>query len=261
MASDLARNLPASAAIDWLKAGVRDTFNTPASSLAYGLVVFLVSILFVMALYQFGFSYILLPVIAGFMVVGPMVAIGLYGKSRLIDDGAKSVSIPDMLAIKARSPKQLMLVSIMLMLLMTFWLRAAVMLYAIFFGQDPFNGLTETFETLFFTSKGNILLLVGSLVGGGLAALAFALSAFSIPMLVNEKKDTMTAMVLSAVIGWMNKPVVFVWGCLVLILFLLCVATGFIGLIVVFPILGHGTWHAYKALRKEEALAVADNEQ
>ncbi len=257
---DFERNLPANAPFNWLKAGMRDTFASPAASLLYGFAVFLISVVFVGALFRFGFSYILFPVIAGFMVLGPLVAIGLYGKSRLLAAGAPHVSTLEMVSVKAKSPGQLLLVGVVLMLIMTFWLRFAIVLYALFFGLAPYGGFEETVNTLFFTNTGRTLLLVGSAVGGVLAAFSFSVSAFSIPMLMNEKKDTMSAMALSVVIAWANKSVVFVWGSIVLALFLVGVATGFVGLIVIFPILGHGTWHAYQAMRSEEALAAADRE-
>lgn len=259
-ARDFARNLPLSAPFEWLKAGTRDTFASPTSSIMYGLSVFLVSIIFVAALFRFGFSYILFPVIAGFMVVGPLVAIGLYGKSRLLAAGISHISTLEVIRIKAKSPRQLLAVGIVLMLIMTFWLRFAIVLYALFFGLAPYEGFEETANMLFFTDKGRSLLAVGSAVGGVLAAFSFSVSAFSIPMLMNEKKDTLSAMALSAVIAWTNKPVVFVWGCIVLALFLFSVATGFAGLVIIFPILGHSTWHAYSALRHERALADAEAE-
>lgn len=257
---DFERGLSVYAAFEWLKAGVRDTFTSPTSSLLYGLMVFLISVACIAILFRFGFSYILFPVIAGFMVLGPVVAVGLYGKSRMLAAGAHRVSTLEIISVKAKSPGQLLLVGVMLMLIMTFWLRFAIVLYALFFGLAPFDGLEETVNTLLFTTTGRTLLLVGSAVGGLLAAFSFSVSVFSIPMLMNEKKDTMTAMALSVVIAWTNKPVVFVWGCIVLALFLVSVATAFVGLIVIFPILGHATWHAYRALRSEEALADAERE-
>lgn len=257
---DFERGLPAGAAMDWLKAGARDTFASPASSLAYGFAVFLVSIAFVAALFEFGFSYILFPAIAGFMVLGPMVAVGLYGKSRLLARGAGQVSLTEMIRIKPRSPVPLLLVGVVLMLVMTFWLRFAIVLYALFFGLAPFEGVDQTIDTLLFTDTGRWLLVVGSAVGGVMAAFSFSISVFSIPMLMNEKKDTMTAMALSIVMVWTNRPVLLAWGAIVLALFLACVATGFVGLIFLFPILGHGTWHAYRSVRREEALAAAEAE-
>ncbi|WP_262693714.1 DUF2189 domain-containing protein [Kordiimonas aquimaris] len=260
MAKDFARGLPVHAPFDWLKAGVRDTFASPVSSLSYGLAVFLISVAFVAVMFRFGFSYFLFPAIAGFMVLGPFIATGLYGKSRLLAAGAAGVSTREMLSVKPKSPGQLLLVGIVLMLIMTFWLRFAVVLYALFFGLAPFGGLEQTIDTLFLTNTGRTLLMVGSAVGGLMAAFSFSISAFSIPMLMNEKKDTMTAVALSVVIAWMNKSVVFVWGSIVLALFLFSVANAFVGLIVIFPILGHGTWHAYQAMRSEEALVAAENE-
>lgn len=243
------RQLPVRAPFIWLRDGLDDCLISPLSSLAYGLAVFLVSVLFVGSLWQFGFSYMLLPVVAGFMVVGPVIAIALYEKSRLIREGASMVTLKRMLRVKAKSSGQLFFIGAILMLVFTFWLRAAVMLYALFFGLAPFGGFEDMMQTLFFTQTGLTLLLVGSIVGGVFAGFSFAISAFSIPLLMNEEKDTVSAMAVSVAMSMGNKAVVFLWGLCVLALFLVSVATAFVGLILVFPVLGHATWHAYKALR------------
>jgi uncharacterized membrane protein len=104
---------------------------------------------------------------------------------------------------------------------------------------------------LFTTPEGWAMLLVGSVVGALFAGFSFAISAFSIPMLLNERVDALTAMGSSVALVWNNLPVLLVWGGIVLALFLFSLATGLIGLIVVFPVLGHGTWHAYRAIRPE----------
>jgi uncharacterized membrane protein len=93
------------------------------------------------------------------------------------------------------------------------------------------------------------MLLVGSAVGGLFAAFSFAISAVSIPMLLNEQVDAFTAMGTSTALVWNNLPVMLTWGAIVVVLFLISLATGLVGLIIVFPILGHGTWHAYRAMR------------
>ena len=102
---------------------------------------------------------------------------------------------------------------------------------------------------LFTTATGWAMLLVGSVVGGVFAAFAFAVSTFSVPMLLDEKTDAFTAMGTSISLVWSNLPVMIAWGLIVLALFLVSVATGLLGLIVAFPVLGHATWHAYKAMR------------
>ena len=101
---------------------------------------------------------------------------------------------------------------------------------------------------LFTTPDGWAMLLVGTVVGGLFAAFSFAISVFAVPMLLDERIDAFTAMGTSISLVWNNLPVMLVWGAIVLVLFVLCVATGLVGLIVVFPLLGHATWHSYKAI-------------
>ncbi|WP_315918307.1 DUF2189 domain-containing protein [Mesorhizobium sp. SP-1A] len=241
------RNLPASAAFGWLAAGWRDLWNHPGPSLAYGIAVFAVSLAIVWGLFAFRLDYILFPALAGFMVVGPLIAIGLYQKSRAIEQG-EPVSLRNMLLVNARSGGQVLFTGAILCLLMLLWMRAAVIVYALFFGLRPFPGLDHIAQMLFVTPTGWAMLLVGSAVGGLFAAFSFAISTFSVPMLLDQKVDAFTAMGTSISLVWNNKPVMLTWGLIVLALFLLSVATGLVGLIIAFPLLGHATWHSYRAI-------------
>ena len=102
---------------------------------------------------------------------------------------------------------------------------------------------------LFSTGHGLAMLAVGTAVGGLFAAFAFAVSAFSIPMMLDRRVDALTAMGTSWALVWNNLPALLVWGAAVLALFLLSLATGMLGLIIVFPWLGHASWHAWRAVR------------
>lgn len=238
---------PASA-FEWLAAGWRDLTVQPMTSLAYGALVFLVSIVIVAGLVTFERDYILFPAFAGFMVVGPLLAIGLYEKSRRIAAG-EPVSLAAMIFVKPKSGGQILFTGVLLCLLMLLWMRAAVIIYALFFGLRPFPGLDHIAQMLFTTPTGWAMLIVGGAVGGLFAAFSFAISAFSIPMLLNERVDALTAMGTSTALVWNNLPTMITWGMIVLGLFLLSLITGLLGLIVVFPLVGHGTWHAYKSIR------------
>jgi len=242
------RNLPAGAALSWLGAGWRDLWRNPAPSLLYGFAVFAVSLIIVWGLFRLGLDYILFPALAGFMVMGPLLAIGLYQKSRAIEQ-SEPISLSRMIFVKAASGGQVWYTGAILSLLMLVWMRAAVIIYALFFGLRPFPGLHDVSAMLFGTPVGWAMLLVGTVVGGLFAAFSFAISAFAIPMLLDERVDAFTAMGTSISMVWNNLPVMLAWGAIVLALFLIAVATGLLGLIVVFPLLGHATWHSYKAIR------------
>lgn len=242
------RQLAPTTALTWLANGWGDVLVSPLVSLSYGALVFAVSVAIVVGLFAFGWDYILFPAFAGFMVVGPLLAIGLYEKSRRIAAG-EPISLACMIAVKPQSGGQILFTGVMLCLLMLLWMRAAVIIYALFFGLRPFPGLDHIVPMLFTTPIGWAMLLVGSAVGGLFAAFAFAISVFSIPMLLNERVDALTAMGTSTALVWNNLPVMLTWGAIVLALFLLSLATGLLGLIIVFPVLGHGTWHAYRAVR------------
>jgi len=243
-----ARDLPMTAAFGWLRAGWRDFKVNPASSLLYGFAVFVVSVAVVVGLFALALDYILLPALAGFMVVGPLLAVGLYEKSRRIVQ-SEPVTLASMVLVRPRSGGQVLFTGALLCLLMLFWMRVAVLLYALFFGLRPFPGLEDVMPTLFATPTGVSLVAVGTLVGGLFAAFSFAISAFSVPMLLDERVDAFTAMGTSMALVWNNLPVMLTWGAIVLALFIASVATGLVGLIVVFPVLGHATWHAYQAMR------------
>src|SRR3546814_12999806 len=95
---------------------------------------------------------------------------------------------------------------------MLLWMRAAVLLYALFFGLLPFPGLDDILTVLVTQPAGWALIVVGSLVGGLFAAFSFAISAFSIPMLLNERTDALTAMGTSMALVWNTLRVSLTWG-------------------------------------------------
>jgi len=245
------RRLPPLAAFGWLAAGWRDLWTAPGLSLAYGIGVTLVVALSVFGIVLLGWDHILLPALSGLLIVGPTLAIGLYEKSRRIA-AWEPLSLRAMIWPDHGTGYHILFVGTVLLMLALLWLRAAVLLYALFFGYRPFPGLNHIVETLFGTPEGWGLLIVGSAVGGLFAALGFAISAFSLPKLLDRRLDAFTAMGLSMSYTWHNLPVMLVFGAIVLVLTLLGLATGFLGFILIFPLLGHATWHAYVAIRDVE---------
>lgn len=252
-------NLPLTTPFKWIGSGFADAFRYPFASLAYGLFVVLISWFLIGVLFKIGADYIIFPALSGFMVMGPAIAVGLYEKSRRLERG-EPVTLPAMIFVKARSPGQILFVGVIMMLVLILWLRAAVLLYALFFGMLPFPGLAEIVQIILTTPLGWGLLAVGTVTGGLFAAFAFAISAFSIPMLMNERIDVFTAIGTSIAFSWANRGVAFVWGAIVAVLFAVGVATALIGLIVIYPALGHAAWHAYRTVTRGENLFDVANE-
>lgn len=245
---DLRRALPPATAFAWLNAGWRDFIRRPGLSLVYGLLVFAVSWAVVASIFNLGYDYILFPALSGFLVIAPLAATGLYEKSRRLAAG-RPVTLAGMMFVRIRSGGQIVFIGLLLCLLMVLWNRAAVLLYALFFGLHAFPGLHDIVPVLLATPVGWALLIVGGLVGGVFAAFSFAISVFAVPRLLDERTDALTAMGQSMALVWANLPVMLTWAAIVAGLFALSVATGLIGLIVVFPVLGHATWHAFAAMR------------
>lgn len=250
-ASPLARSLPARAALGWLAAGWRDLCATPGPSLAYGAFLTLLSYAVLWGLATAGLLYLVLPAVAGFLIVGPFLALGLYEKSHRLSSG-ESTSLLQMVLVRPASGAQLAYAGLLLGLLVLFWLRAADLLYALFFGLTPFPGARDALVNVLTTSRGWALILAGTVVGGLFAAFAFALSLFSVPMLMADRRDALTAMGLSFAMTARNLAPCLAWGGIVATGMAVSAVTGLIAFAVVFPVLGHGTWHAWRAINGEQ---------
>ncbi|MBY6158985.1 DUF2189 domain-containing protein [Pseudooceanicola nitratireducens] len=249
--SSHARNLPWRTAFSWVSSGWRDLWTNPIPSLAYGFGVFLLSALVVWCLFQLDFDYALLPALSGFMVLGPLIASGLYEKSRRLEVG-DTTRFAGMLLVRPRSARAGFMMGVLLLGLFLLWMRAAVLIYALFFGMVAFPGIMDILPMLFLTPTGWSLLMVGCIVGALFAAFAFAISAFAFPMLLTERTDAMSALGISMAMVWNNLSVMLAWGAIVVVLFAASVLTFGLALIIIFPLLGHATWHSYREIRGRE---------
>ncbi|MBB2971888.1 DUF2189 domain-containing protein [Mesorhizobium sp. RMAD-H1] len=247
-AIDRNRHLATSQAFVWFAQGWRDLWTNPFPSLAYGTGVAVVSIVIAAGILFYNLDYAFFPALAGFLVVGPALATGLYVKSRRLARGLP-VTFASMIVPERGTTQHVLFVGAVLLGLMLLWMRAAVLIYALFFGWRPFPGIDHIAPMLFGTQIGLWMLVVGVAVGGLFAAFAFAISVFSIPMVLDRKADAFTAMGTSISIVWNNLAVMLTWGAIVLGLTLVALMTAMLGFIVIFPLLGHATWHAYMAMR------------
>jgi uncharacterized membrane protein len=231
----------------WLAAGWRDIWRAPGVSLTYGAFFTAISMALTGGLYATGLEYLLPPLAAGFMLVAPMLAVGLYETSRRLEAG-EPVTLGAALFAVTRSPTQLPFLGVFLALALLFWMRVASLLFALFFGTTNFPPLSEILPTLFFTWEGLGLLIVGSAFGAVLASAVFAISVVSVPLLMVRDVDAVTAMIVSVRAVRANFAVLILWAWLIVVLTGFGLIPAYLGLIVTFPLVGHATWHAYRDL-------------
>ena len=233
----------------WLAAGWRDMWRRPGISLGYGFAFFLISWVLTLALVEFGLYYLILPLAAGFLMLGPMLAMGLYETSRRLEAG-EPVRAAAVVFVRTRSPAQLAFVGLVLALFMLAWVRIATLIFALFFGLG-FPPAAELVQTLFFTANGLVFLVVGTTAGAVLAFIAFAISAVSIPRLMAREGEAVGAMLASVEAVRRNPGPMLLWAWLIALFTAVGAATLYVGLIFTFPLIGHATWHAYRALVDE----------
>lgn len=231
----------------WLGAGWRDLCAAPMQSLGYGLFIVGGGLLIIAALWRFHMSS-LIPVALGvFALIGPLVALCLYELSRRLEAGEPPALWPVKFA-GPRSPMQIAYIGFLLLFAALVWLRVAIMLYALFSSAN-YVPMTEFASFVVSTPAGLSMLAIGTLAGGGIAFAIFTFTVISIPMLMHERSDAFTAVAAGINAVKTSPGAMMLWAWLIAVLTAAGVVTFFIGLAVVFPLLGHATWHAYRDLR------------
>lgn len=235
----------------WLAAGWRDFKQTPAVSLTYGGFFVVISFVLTFGLVEVGLGSMVLPLAGGFMLVAPLGVVGLYDVSRHLERGAPVSLGVVCRACRARAD-QIGAMGVVLTLFLLAWILIALTLFALAFHQGP-PPLERFLEDVVFSLDGAVLLLLGTAMGAVLAAGMFTITAVSIPMLLDRDIDVVTAMVVSVHAVAANWQVMIGWAAMIGALTVVGLATFFIGLAVVLPLLGYATWHAYRDLVESEA--------
>ena len=230
----------------WLAEGWRDLAAYPVISLSYGLVFALCGLILLFLTSRLQLWYIALPLAAGFMLLGPVLAVGLYDISRRRQNGEPVTFALTALAWR-RNPTELGLMALMLMLLFLVWIRLATLIFALFYGyQTP--PLDSIVQEVFFSPNSLTFLIVGNLTGAILAALVFAISAVSIPMLLDREVNAIAAVGTSLRAVQANPGPMAAWAALIVLFTAAGMVVFFAGLIVALPLIGHATWHCYRDL-------------
>ncbi|MCB1763485.1 MAG: DUF2189 domain-containing protein [Gammaproteobacteria bacterium] len=230
----------------WIEAGWSDFRRAPAISLIYGMIFVLISYLLVVWLFLSDRFFLVPPLTAGYFLVTPFLALGLYDVSRRLERD----EVPDIgesFTSWRVNPFNLFSMGLVLVLLLLFWMMAANFVFAIFYtGITP--RLDQLFDVLFLSGNSPLFLAMGVVSGSFFALAAFSISVVAVPMLVDRKIDLVTAISTSLSAVRSNYRPLMLWAALIVMFVGLGLITFFIGLAVLMPVVGYASWHAYRDL-------------
>ena len=226
----------------WLRLGWRDFCAAPAPGLFYGLA-FTAMGWALLKVFEAAPAY-LLALAAGFLLVGPALCLGLYRISQRLEAGEPADFGDSLLAFRQRVGPLAMFALILLVLEMV-WARVAMLVFALSFdnGLPDFRG-----SLLALLDPQNLGFIVAYLgVGALFAGLIYAFSVITMPMLLDRPVDVITASLTSLRLVLTQPGVMLLWGLLISLIVVLALLPAFTGLIIVAPVIGHASWHAYRA--------------
>jgi len=227
--------------------GLRDMRAAPLYSLAFGLFYAAGGILILLlatSLHQIWWSF---PLAAGFALIGPFAAVGLYEVSRRRERGEPLNWHAVLTCIYAQGGREIGWMCLVSVFAFIIWMYQIRLLYALSFGIIPMAA-QDTFHLLFRSEAGLLFLSIGTVIGAILSLVVFSLTVISFPILLDRDIDFVTAMITSVKAVIASPKVMIAWGWITAIVLLLSILPYFIGLIVTLPVLGHTTWHLYRRI-------------
>ena len=225
----------------WLAAGWRDFRRAPGIGLFNGACFAAMGWLLLKAFQNAPAWTVALS--AGFLLVGPFMCIGLYDVSRKLERGERP-DLGDSLTAWDTKIGTMAIFGAVLLVLEMVWARASLIVFALSFdGMPDFQG--SLLKLLDPENLGFIVAYLG--VGGVFAGLIYAISVVSIPMILDRQTDAITAGLTSLRLCLTQPGVMLLWGALITLLVVLALLPAFLGLLVIGPVLGHASWHAYRA--------------
>jgi uncharacterized membrane protein len=231
-----------------LAQGWRDFLAAPLYGLAFGGVYALGGMLIVATVAWFGKGYLAYPLAAGFVLIGPFIAAGLYEVSRRLESGQPLTWRGVLGIIFAQRGREFAWMAFVSIFAFMVWMYQVRLLLALFLGFQSFTSFGAFLEVVFTTQDGLMFLAVGHVVGAAMATLVFSLTVVSFPLLLDRDVDFITAMIASVKAVTLSPAPMLAWALLIVALTALSIATGFLGLFVALPVLGHATWRLYRRI-------------
>ncbi len=234
-----------------LKAGWSDFRAYPLFGLFFGGVYFLGGVLIWYVTSKTGDTYWIMILGFGFPLIGPFLAVGLYEISRCRERGEKPTWACLLGMAYRQKNRQFPSIIVVILFIFMVWTFVGHMIFAVFMGLSTMTNISSSYD-VFLTANGLTMLGVGSFIGAILASLIYAITVMGLPLLLDRELDFVTAMIVSFQTVFQNLPVMILWGVIITVTLTIAMLPFFLGLLVALPILGHASWHLYRAALSAE---------
>ncbi|MCZ8184740.1 MAG: DUF2189 domain-containing protein [Beijerinckiaceae bacterium] len=228
-------------------AGLRDLQATPLLSLGFGALYALGGLAILFSVTALGMPYLAYPLAAGFAIMGPFVAVGLYEISRRREQGLPVT--PGGLWRTVRSRSEVGWMAFVTLFIFIIWMYQVRLLMALFLGFNAnFATLPQFLNVVLTTQEGLLFLALGNVIGAVLSVILFSLTVVSFPLLLDRDVDFITAMITSVRAVVTSPGPLVAWALVIVMLLIVSALPAFLGLIFTLPVLGHATWHLYRRI-------------
>lgn len=236
----------ATAPFRWLAAGWQDFVANPMASGFYGLAFILAGFVVISASWQN--NLLVMTFITGFFLIAPFLCLGLYDLSRQREVTGSNRLWPS-LFVFLRRRRDMALLVVFQALIMVAWIRLVTLMSALYVTNTG-TSVALLYDQLFTSGEGLGFLSVFVLAGAMLATVVFVTSVVAWPMLLHRATGVLVAISTSVKAVMHNKLAMLIWAGLIISLVLIGFVTLSIGLVVIVPVIGHASWHAYRDLVK-----------
>ncbi|MEQ8665817.1 MAG: DUF2189 domain-containing protein [Rhodospirillales bacterium] len=231
--------------------GWRDFLRRPLLSAFFGLVCALSGVALIAGPVLFGQIWIAIAASVAFPLVAPFLAAGLYEMSRRLKRHEPFTATDILLVVFDQRKRELGWMAFVVLFVFWMWAYNVRLLLALFLQHQALLSPPDLAAVIFTTADGALFLVVGAAVGSAIASVLFTLTVISMPLLLDKDVDFITAIIASGQAVFKSPFVMLGWGAVIGAMTLAAVAPAFAGVIVVFPILGHASWHLYERLVSE----------